>query len=81
MSDLPMAGATHSQVHSPAHQIPASPSMLLAAPFPTEEVMRALMTTVGGLAATVSSHQAQTVPLASRLAQQQLTVPTADVSR
>ena len=62
-------------MHSPARSIPASPSMLRAAPFPTEEVMLALMTTVGNLAATVASHQTQTdhqIALLSQLVQNQL---------
>ena len=43
-----------------AAPILASPSMLRAAVFPTEEVMRAMMTTVGDLTASVASHTAQT---------------------
>ena len=71
-----MSDAMHLPVRSPARQIPACPSMLRAAPFHTEEVMRALMTTVGNLATTVTSHQAQTdtqVALLTQLMQQQLT--------
>ena len=62
-------------MHSPARSIPASPSMLRAAPFPTEEVMRALMTTVGDRATTVASHQTQTehqIALLTQLVQSQL---------
>ena len=80
MSDSPIVDATHSPVHSHPRQIPESPSMLLAAPFPTEEVMRALMTTVGDLAATVTSNQAQTdsqAALLTQLMQQQLTTTSA----
>ena len=72
-----MADATHSPVRSPAHQIPARHSMLLAAPFHTEVVMCALMTKVDDLTTTVASHQAQTVALLSQLVQQQLTVTAA----
>ena len=77
MSDSPMSDAMHSPVRSHAQQIHASPSMLRAAPFHNEEVMRALMTTVGDLTTTVASHQAQSVVLLSQLVQQQLTVTAA----
>ena len=43
--------------------------MLRAAPFTAEEVMRALMTTVGDVAATVTSDQAQTDALVALLTQ------------
>ena len=55
-----MPAAMHSPTRSPPQQLFVSPSKLLAAPFPTEDAMRAPLTTVGHLTTTVASNQAYT---------------------
>ena len=49
----------HLLIRSPPQQLYVTPSMLQVAPFPTENAMRAIMTTVGDLTTTVASYQAQ----------------------
>ena len=53
-----MPAAMHSPTRSPPQQLFVSPSKLLAAPFPIEDAMCALLTTVGDLTTTVASNQA-----------------------
>ena len=75
-----MSAAMHSQACSPPQQLSVSPSTLRAAPFPTEDAMCALLTTVGNLTATVASNQAyaaRQIALLTQLMQQQQPVSVA----
>ena len=53
-----MPAAMHSPTRSPPQQLFVSPSKLRAAPFPTEDVMRAILTTAEDITTTVASNQA-----------------------
>ena len=79
-----MSAAMHSQAWSPPQQLSVSPSTLLAAPFPTEDAMCALLTTVGNLTATVASnqaHAARQIALLTQMMQHQPPVTAAGGSR
>ena len=82
--DTAMSEAYLSPSRSPAAPIPASPSMLRAVTFPTEDVMRVMTTSVDDFTATVASHQAQTknqIALLTQLVQHQLGVAAAVAPR
>ena len=75
-----MPAAMHRPTRSSLQKLFVSPSKLLAAPFPIEDAMRALLTTVGDLTTTVASNQAydaRQIAVLTQLMQQHRPVTTA----